>query len=145
MIDIIENQDAEIGNIEGRYVLGGLPLGIGKGIWFPATPLFVERTTPAGHHCRKIRMLGIEYGQARDAVLVPRDLDDHCIRIRNDYVRYVCDTSEEVVNLVNARSAIAGAMDLRGHLTDDEVRACIFVIIRKVMEEGERELQLALR
>ncbi len=144
MIDIIGKQDTDVRNLEGRYVLGGLPLEIGKGVWFLGTPLFVERSMPGAHHCRKIVVEGMEYGRALAAVLAPLERNDHSIRIKNDFVRYVCDTSDEVVNLINARPAIMEAMKGRGYLSDDEVRIQIAEIIGNVVA-GEPELQPALR
>jgi hypothetical protein len=145
MIEIIEDRDGKFRNLEGRYVLGGLPLGIGGEVSFPGTPLFVERSTPSGHDCRKIALQGIGYGRAMSATLVPMERDDHSVTIRSDYVRFVCDTPEEVVNLINARPHLVEAINQRGHVSDREIRNRVSDIIAEAMAQGGPEFAPALR
>ncbi len=145
MIEMVDSMDIEGRNLEGRYVLGGLSMNLGGKVCFPGTPLFVERSTAAGHHCRKILMPGIESGQATDAILVPQHWDDHSIRIRNHHIRFVCETSDEVVNLVNSQWAISEALKRRGYVSDDEIRVEILDIITSAMGEGEPSFQPALQ
>jgi hypothetical protein len=145
MIEIVGIQDTEGRNLEGRYVLTGLPLGIGGKVSFPGAPLFVEKSTLAGHHCRKILLPGIQSGLATDAVLVPEHWDDHSIRVRNEYVRFICETPGEVVHLINSQQDILRAMRLRGYVPDSVIRDEVLGIIAVIDPQDEQALQPVLR
>ena len=139
MIETILDHEGDDRDLEGLFVLGGLPLDL-VGAWFPGTPLFVEKSGPLGHLCRNIRMQWDDAGNAVGVAKASREWDDHRVRVRPEYVRFICESEDDVIALLNTRANISRLLDRRGHETDDAVRSQILEAISVAVEGQEQGL-----
>mgnify|MGYP001496409510 CR=1 FL=1 len=137
MIELIRNQNEIEGrNLEGLYIVGGLSITLRDQFWLPAVPLFVERSKPGGQISRKIRISRSEDGEAFDLRLVPAAYEDSVVRVKNENVRFICETQAEVLRLSNAQHLINRTLNRRGFVEDEILSAELTELMDDLTKEG---------
>ena len=128
MIEIIARPDERVRDLSGKYVLGGLP--VGRNLFFPASPVLVERSMGQSHGCRKLVVSRDHQGYAHDVDVYAGE-GPELYRVRQENVRFVCDTAEEALALLNTQGAIRDAVSRRNFENDREIDG----EIRKILED----------
>lgn len=133
MIEIIDaGHDIGGRNLDGKIVLGGLPLKA-YGAWFPAVAVFVRKSSSVGFVCdRAVLKLGAG-GEVVSVHPCDHSGNDQ-VKIRPEYVRFVCDTVNEAVALINTQGEINAAIKKKsGYAPDSEIARDIAGIFDNVI------------